>query len=80
MQDNYYQAIDQIKQNRKRYNNIDGIENKLTRFQIYPEQNSPANIKLSLQRTIFRNFCQVRKTFRHENRKITKQPISNVSQ
>ena len=36
-QDIYYQAIDQIKQNRKRYNNIDGIENKITRFQIYPE-------------------------------------------
>ena len=28
---------DKIRQNRKRYNNIDGIENKLTRFQVYSE-------------------------------------------
>ena len=56
MQDNYYQAIDQIKQNRKRYNNIDGIENKLTRFQIYPEQNSPANIKLHFTKNNIQKF------------------------
>ena len=28
---------DIIKQNRNRYSNIDGIENTLTRFRIYPE-------------------------------------------
>ena len=48
MQDNYYQAIDQIKQNRKRYNNIDGIENKLTHFQIYPETELACKFKTPL--------------------------------
>ena len=28
---------DKIRNDRNRYNNIDGIENKLTRFQVYPE-------------------------------------------
>ena len=26
-----------MRSNRKNYNNIDGIENKLARFQVYPE-------------------------------------------
>ena len=42
------QAIDQIKKNRKRYNNIDGIENKLTRFQNYPETELACKFKSPL--------------------------------
>ena len=49
----YYQAKDQIKQNRKRYNNIDGIEKKLTRFQIYPETELACKFKTPLYKTLY---------------------------
>ena len=51
MQDIYYQAIDQIKQNRNCYNNIDGLEIKLPRFQIYPETELACKYKTPVYKT-----------------------------
>ena len=38
-------------QNNNRYNNISGIENKLTRFQIYPETELACKYKTPLYKT-----------------------------
>ena len=58
---------DKIRQNRNCYNNIHGIENKLTRFQIYSETELACKYE-----AIFRNNCQIQKKFQYERRKITK--------
>ena len=51
--------LNQIKPTKLKY--IDGIENKLTRFQIYPETAEVAsNYPKPFQNTIFRNSCRIR--------------------
>ena len=46
------------------HNNIDGIENKITRFQIYPETEVACkNTTTVLENTKFRNYCGIRKSF-----------------
>ena len=75
MQDNYYQAIDQIKHNRKRYNNIDGIENKLTRFQIYPETELACKFKTPLYKEQYSQiFVKYEKHFDMKTGKLLNNP------
>ena len=55
---------DKIRQNRNRSNNIDGIENELTRFQIYPETELACKYKTPLYKTQYSNiFVEYKKSF-----------------
>ena len=47
---------DKIRQNRNRYKNIDEIENKMTRFQIYPKTELACNYKTPLYKHNIQNF------------------------
>ena len=55
---------DEIRRNNKQNKNIDGIENKITRFQIYPEMISPATTKPHyIQKHIQKYLSNTKKSF-----------------
>ena len=58
---------------------IHNIENKLTRFQIYPETELACKYNKPIYKTVFRNSCRKRKWLRHENRTFNCRPDGHIS-
>ena len=54
-------SFENIRQNNNRYNSINNIENKLTRFQIYPETELACNYKTPLYKTQYSEILVDRK-------------------
>ena len=65
-----------IKHSNYKFKNIHNIENKLTRFQIYPDTKIQ---QANLQNTRFRSSCRIRKWFRYEHRKLNRTPDDHNS-
>ena len=70
---------DQIRNRNNKFRNLHNIENKLTRFQLYPETELACKYKKNLQNTIFRKSCRIRTRFRHEYRTSNCRPYGHIS-
>ena len=72
---------DKIRQNKICYNNIDGIENKLTCFQTFPETKLACKYKTSLYKTqLSEILVEYEKSFDVIIEKINNKPKNNVKQ
>ena len=62
---------EQIRQSNYKFRNIHNKQNKLTRFEIYPETELACKYTKPVYKTKYnRNSCQIQRWFRHEYRKI----------